>query len=91
MLNNFVYIETSAITNNNIKECFDLILHILLEKNNKNIKEEIKQEEVDENNKDKNIVNKQIKKDNIILIQNNNHMNNNVNNNTNNYLSNIYS
>ena len=35
--------------------------------------------------------NKQIKKDNIILIQNNNHMNNNVNNNTNNYLSNIYS
>jgi len=31
--------------------------HILLEKNNKNIKEEIKPEEVDENNKDKNIVN----------------------------------
>ena len=62
-----------------------------MEKNNKNIKEEIKPEEVDENNKDKNIDNKQIKKDNIILIQNNNHMNNNVNNNTNNYLSNIYS
>ena len=62
-----------------------------MEKNNKNIKEEIKPEEVDENNKDKNIDNKQIKKDNIILIQNNNHMNNNINNNTNNYLSNIYS
>ena len=67
------------------------MVHILWEKNNKNIKEEIKPEEVDENNKDKNIDNKQIKKDNIILIQNNNHMNNNVNNNTNNYLSNIYS
>ena len=29
---NFVYIETSAITNNNIKECFDLMVHILFEK-----------------------------------------------------------
>ena len=57
MLNNFVYIEISSITNNNIKECFDLMVHILFEKNNKNIKEEIKPEEVDENNKDKNIVN----------------------------------
>ena len=33
------------------------MVHILFEKNNKNIKVEIKPKEVDENNKDKNIVN----------------------------------
>ena len=32
-LYNFIYIETSAVTNDNIKECFDLMVKTLFEKN----------------------------------------------------------
>ena len=88
-LYNFIYIETSAITNLNIKECFDLMVHSLFEKNIKNNKEEIKDEEMKNinNNNDKNEVNKDVNMDNIILDKNN-HLSHNNNTNYNNSINN---
>ena len=84
---NFNYIETSAITNFNIKECFDLMVHSLFEKSVSKIKdnnEESKGEEK-KNNKNKSEVKKDIIGKKIILNRNNHlNQNNNGNNNTNN-------
>ena len=84
---NFNYIETSAITNFNIKECFDLMVHSLFEKsvnNNNDNKEESKGDDNKNNNKSE--VKKDIKGNKIILNKNNhfNHNNNETNNTNNN-------
>ena len=82
---NFNYIETSAITNFNIKECFDLMVHSLFEKSMNNVKEN-KEEKKGEDNKNKSEVKKDIKGNKIILNKNNhfNHNNNETNNTNNN-------
>ena len=84
-LYNFIYIETSAVTNSNIKECFESLVCLLFEKkiNNINNEEKIKDEEVKNKKSDKNLVNEDIK-DKKIILNNNNHINNNVGNNNNN-------
>ena len=80
-LYNFIYIETSAITNLNIEECFDLMVHLLFEKN---IKTEKDEENRDNNIKDihneNNNNNQDI--DGKIILNNNRMNNNNINNNT---------
>jgi small GTP-binding protein len=82
---NFNYIETSAITNFNIKECFDLMVHSLFEKSVNNAKNN-KEEKKGEDNKNKSEVKKDIKGNKIILNKNNHltHNNNETNNNINN-------
>ena len=82
---NFNYIETSAITNFNIKECFDLMVHSLFVKSMNNVKEN-KEEKKGEDNKNKSEVKKDIKGNKIILNKNNHltHNNNETNNNINN-------
>ena len=82
---NFNYIETSAITNFNIKECFDLMAHSLFEKSMNNAKNN-KEEKKGEDNKNKSEVKKDIKGNKIILNKNNHltHNNNETNNNINN-------
>ena len=82
-LYNFIYIETSAITNDNIKECFDLMVQTLFDKNVKNCNNkknntEEKKEEIDYNNKINN------KKEIIMLKKINNRTPNALNNNQNN-------
>ena len=82
-LYNFIYIETSAITNDNIKECFDLMVQALFDKNIKNCNNkknntEEKKEEIDYNNKINN------KKEIIMLKKINNRTPNALNNNQNN-------
>ena len=82
-LYNFIYIETSAITNDNIKECFDLMVKTLFDKNVKNCNNkknntEEKKEEINKNNKINN------KKEIIVLNKNNNKIPNKINNNQNN-------
>ena len=82
-LYNFIYIETSAITNDNIKECFDLMVQTLFDKNIKNCNNkknntEEKKEEIDYNNKINN------KKEIIMLKKINNRTPNELNNNQNN-------
>ena len=82
-LYNFIYIETSAITNDNIKECFDLMVQTLFDKNIKNCNNkknntEEKKEEIDYNNKINN------KKEIIMLKKINNRTTNALNNNKNN-------
>ena len=82
-LYNFIYIETSAITNDNIKECFDLMVQTLFDKNVKNCNNkknntEEKKEEINKNNKINN------KKEIIMLKKINNRTPNALNNNQNN-------
>ena len=81
-LYNFTYIETSAVTNENIKECFDLMVQSLFEKNvnNCNNKKNIekKMEGIDTNNRINN------KKEIIVLNKNNHRVHNTTNNNKNN-------
>jgi len=82
-LYNFIYIETSAITNDNIKECFDLMVQTLFDKNIKNCNNkknntEEKKEEIDYNNKINN------KKEIIMLKKINNRTPGALNNNQNN-------
>ena len=82
-LYNFIYIETSAITNDNIKECFDLMVQTLFDKNVKNCNNkknntEEKKEEINKNNKINN------KKEIIMLKKINNRIPNALNNNQNN-------
>ena len=79
-LYNFKYIETSALTNENIKECFDLIIHLILEKKN------IKLDDINKNNK-KQIINNNINKGKIILEQFYNNKRNINNQNSENYFS----
>ena len=79
-LYNFIYIETSAVTNDNIKECFDIMVQTLFEKNVKNCNNkknntEEKKEEIDKNNKVNN------KNEVIVLNKNNNRTPNALNNN----------
>ena len=79
-LYNFIYIETSAITNDNIKECFNLMVQTLFDKNVKNCNNkknntEEKKEEIDYNNKINN------KKEIIMLKKINNRTPNALNNN----------
>ncbi len=82
-LYNFIYIETSAVTNDNIKECFDLMVKTLFEKNVndcnniKNNNEEKEDIDIDKNKE----VNK---KETIVLNINNHRVNNTPNNNHNN-------
>ena len=83
-LYNFIYIETSAVTNDNIKECFDLMVKTLFEKNVndcnniKNNNEEKEDIDID--------INKEVndKKETIVLNINNHRVNNTPNNNHNN-------
>ena len=83
-LYNFIYIETSAVTNDNIKECFDLMVKTLFEKNVndcnnlKNNNEEKEDIDIDKNKE----VND--KKETIVLNINNHRVNNTPNNNHNN-------
>jgi small GTP-binding protein len=83
-LYNFIYIETSAVTNDNIKECFDLMVKTLFEKNVndcnniKNNNEEKGDIDIDKNK----VVND--KKETIVLNINNHRVNNTPNNNHNN-------
>jgi len=83
-LYNFIYIETSAITNDNIKECFDLMVKTLFEKNVndcnniKNNNEEKEDIDIDKNKE----VNDE--KETIVLNINNHRVNNTPNNNHNN-------
>ena len=83
-LYNFIYIETSAVTNDNIKECFDLMVKTLFEKNVndcnniKNNNEEKGDIDIDKNKE----VND--KKETIVLNINNHRVNNTPNNNHNN-------
>ena len=82
-LYNFIYIETSAVTNDNIKECFDLMVQTLFDKNIKNCNNkknntEEKKEEINKNNKINN------KKEIIMLKKINNRTPNALNNNQNN-------
>ncbi len=67
-LYDFKYIETSALRNDNIKECFDLIIHSIFEK--KNIK-------IDDQKNNKILINNNISKGKIDLK---NDINNNINN-----------
>ena len=82
-LYNFIYIETSAVTNDNIKECFDLMVKTLFKKNVndcnniKNNNEEKEDIDIDKNKE----VNK---KETIVLNINNHRVNNTPNNNHNN-------
>ena len=82
-LYNFIYIETSAVTNDNIKECFDIMVQTLFEKyvnncNNKKNNTEEKKDEINSNNKINN------KKEIIVLNKNNNRIVNKININQNN-------
>ena len=83
-LYNFIYIETSAVTNDNIKECFDLMVKTLFENNVndcnniKNNNEEKGDIDIDKNK----VVND--KKETIVLNINNHRVNNTPNNNHNN-------
>ena len=83
-LYNFIYIETSAVTNDNIKDCFDLMVKTLFEKNVndcnniKNNNEEKGDIDIDKNK----VVND--KKETIVLNINNHRVNNTPNNNHNN-------
>ena len=83
-LYNFIYIETSAVTNDNINECFDLMVKTLFEKNVndcnniKNNNEEKGDIDIDKNK----VVND--KKETIVLNINNHRVNNTPNNNHNN-------
>ena len=72
-LYNFKYIETSALINDNIKECFDLIIQSILEKRNIKID--------DLKNKNNKLLVNNINKGKILL---NNYNNNNNENNQNN-------
>ena len=83
-LYNFIYIETSAVTNDNIKECFDLMVKTLFEKNVndcnniKNNNEEKEDIDIDKNKEFND------KKETIVLNINNHRVNNTPNNNHNN-------
>ena len=83
---NFIYIETSAITNLNIKECFDLMVHLLFEKNINGIENSNEESEDKKVRKksSKNVINKDNNEDKIILNKNSHHINNNINNNNDN-------
>ena len=83
-LYNFIYIETSAVTNDNIKECFDLMVKTLFEKNVNdcnNIKNNNEEKEDIDINKNKEVNDK---KETIVLNINNHRVNNTPNNNHNN-------
>ena len=75
----FNYIETSALINHNIKECFDLIIHSIFEKRS------IKLDNLNNKN-NKQLLNNSTNKGKIILennFSNNNHINNHNENNYN--------
>ena len=83
-LYNFIYIETSAVTNDNIKECFDLMVKTLFEKNVNdcnNIKNNNEEKEDIDIDKNKEVNDK---KESIVLNINNHRVNNTPNNNHNN-------
>lgn len=83
-LYNFIYIETSAVTNDNIKECFDLMVKTLFEKNVNdcnNIKNNNEEKEDIDIDKNKEVNDK---KEIIVLNINNHRVNNTSNNNHNN-------
>ena len=83
-LYNFIYIETSAVTNDNIKECFDLMVKTLFEKNVNdcnNIKNNNEEKEDIDIDKNKEVNDK---KETIVLNINNHRVNNTPNNNHNN-------
>ena len=83
-LYNFIYIETSAVTNDNIKECFDLMVKTLFEKNVNdcnNIKNNNEKKEDIDIDKNKEVNDK---KETILLNINNHRVNNTPNNNHNN-------
>ena len=83
-LYNFKYIETSAVTNDNIKECFDLMVKTLFEKNVNdcnNIKNNNEEKEDIDIDKNKEVNDK---KETIVLNINNHRVNNTPNNNHNN-------
>ena len=83
-LYNFIYIETSAVTNDNIKECFDLMVKTLFEKNVNdcnNIKNNNEKKEDIDIDKNKEVNDK---KESIVLNINNHRVNNTPNNNHNN-------
>ena len=83
-LYNFIYIETSAVTNDNIKECFDLMVKTLFEKNVNdcnNIKNNNEEKEDIDIDKNKEVNDK---KEIIVLNINNHRVNNTPNNNHNN-------
>ena len=86
-LYNFSYIETSAVTNQNIKECFDLMVKILYEKNiiskTKNNNGEINQENMKNKKSNKNLVNIENNENKNIILNNNQNTNNNTANNNN--------
>ena len=86
-LYNFSYIETSAVTNQNIKECFDLMVKILYEKNiinkTKNNNGEINQENMKNIKSNKNLVNIENNENKNIILNNNQNTNNNTANNNN--------
>ena len=80
-LYNFIYIETSAVTNDNIKECFDLMVKTLFEKNVNdcnNIKNNNEEKEDIDIDKNKEVNDK---KETIVLNINNHRLNNTPNNN----------
>jgi len=83
-LYNFIYIETSAVTNDNINECFDLMVKTLFEKNVNdcnNIKNNNEEKEDIDIDKNKEVNDK---KETIVLNINNHRVNNTPNNNHNN-------
>ena len=83
-LYNFIYIETSAVTNDNINECFDLMVKTLFEKNVNdcnNIKNNNEKKEDIDIDKNKEVNDK---KETIVLNINNHRVNNTPNNNHNN-------
>ena len=83
-LYNFIYIETSSVTNDNIKECFDLMVKTLFEKNVNdcnNIKNNNEEKEDIDIDKNKEVNDK---KETIVLNINNHRVNNTPNNNHNN-------
>ena len=83
-LYNFIYIETSAVTNDNIKECFDLMVKTLFENNVNdcnNIKNNNEEKEDIDIDKNKEVNDK---KESIVLNINNHRVNNTPNNNHNN-------
>ena len=84
-LYNFSYIETSAVTNENIKECFDLMVKILYERNiineTKNNNGEINKDILKNKKSNKNLVNLDNNENKNFILNNNQNTNNNTANN----------